>query len=1678
MRKAVEIESNIICPSVVELLIAVLPPFYSGGLSPSIAVTGTVFQLYWGLFIMRYLSVVIPLLLLFCCPSGALGQTISLEDDFSDGDFTANPTWVDRESKYIVNSSHLLQLDAPYNTAEAAITTSSTAAYGRWEALIQLDFNPSSSNLSRFYIISDSADLKNGLNGYYIEIGNSGDEVSLYRQEGVESTKIIDGADDLVNSDSVNIRVKATRDLAGNWELLADTSGGSSFISLGTALDNRFSKSEYTGFLSDYTSTRATRFEYDEVKVTKITPPLVIQNATFPDNRTIELTFNLDIDPASVSPSDFIVNQGAHNPDGASLPSTNRVRLSYSTPLPSDKYTISVSNIEDLEGNTIEADSRASTILFGSVAPGDIRINEFLYDPATGPEYIELVNTTDKYLNLSDWEIRDNTGTALLGSGTITIEADSFLVISADTTALNQIHGKRAYLQASSLPVFNNDTDAIQLMTADGTQADSLTYTQNVWGGDGIALERRSASITGIYKENWGPSPNPGGGTPGLPNEVPPDHSPPELSTIKINSSQSLKLGFRERLGEASASKTANYNISSSTITGVSFTHLDSVVLSLEPAFQNGREYTLTISGVEDIFGNSLTNADTSFTYYEIAISDSGDVAINEFMFTPPPGSSEYIEIYNHSLKALDLKGWTLGDSRSNPALISDESVIVPPDSFIVLAAETTLVSAYPDRAIVTMNNFPSLNNSGDQIRIRNSTGLLLDSLEYSSEWGEGERSLERRSIEVPGTHHLNWQGAPNGFGSPGIDNNVYPDTLSPSLESFSVLNSKELLLTFSEQLAYSSALHTSNYTLDGGPAISGISFSSPNRVFLTLNSPLQNAVNYTISLDNITDLFGNTITPRDTTFTFYQPSPVDSGDVFINEFSYDPVSGSTEYVEIYNPSDKSYDLRDWKLSDNRANKTSITKEKVILPPRSYVVIAPDNTLLADYPAISLIAMENSFPPLNNSGDAIALYNDQGMLLDSLSYTSNWGGEETALERRTTTVSGFYPENWGDAPNKTGTPGTSNMINEDRTPPSLKELYPLDDSTIQLIFSERVNPESAIKLDNYRINSNLNIQLISALADSVKLFLSEPMNSGFSYSLTVSDLADIFYNALDSSTREFEYLRIEDPLPGDIVINEFLYDPTSSGQADFVEIYNNSDKNIEISDWRIGDASRQARIPQAILRAQQYLVLTASNSFARQAHNAIAVDDFPSLNNSTPDAIYLANANNRTVDSLHYSQTWGNGKSGRSLERKDPNAATNDPSNWQTSGIAPSIGRENISFQEDSSPPYLIFSKLRSDGDIEVRFNEFIRLSDDLRFTMAGRKLSIVTFDSTSANRIILSNEKRKTTSPANISITVNNLYDIKGNFSQSSKIPLSRPLQKKDVVINEIMYNPLDKTDDNKPDQGEYIELRNTRNHAVSMEGIVLHDAPDEEGEVRTLQPVNTVAKWISAEGYLLIHADEAASFSESRTAVFFDPELPPSHSLMRVRRSSLSLSSTGDAIYIADSTDASIDSVYFDESWQNPNIIDSRGIALERISPGGPSNDDSNWGSSIHPKGGTPAEENTIYQKYANPLTQTGITFTPNPFTPDDDGHNDNLFINYKLDQPDYLIKVQIFDRYGRLISELADGKQAGFEGQLIWDGRKDDGSRNRIGIYIVTLEAYDSATGSDKAFKKTVVLARRLN
>src|SRR5690606_21281518 len=200
---------------------------------------------------LKYLHVVIFLLLI----PRFYGQ---FADDFTDGDFTTGNLWAGDDAKFIVNGAGELQLSAPSETSDAYLAIACPAIENaEWEFFVRMDFNPSSSNYTQIFLVSDSDDLRNDLNGYYVYIGGTTDEISLYRQTGNTRTRIIQGVAGSVNTSPVNVRIRVTRDIAGNWELFRDTSLTGVFLSEGSVFDDTHLYSSFFGVYCDYTATRS-----------------------------------------------------------------------------------------------------------------------------------------------------------------------------------------------------------------------------------------------------------------------------------------------------------------------------------------------------------------------------------------------------------------------------------------------------------------------------------------------------------------------------------------------------------------------------------------------------------------------------------------------------------------------------------------------------------------------------------------------------------------------------------------------------------------------------------------------------------------------------------------------------------------------------------------------------------------------------------------------------------------------------------------------------------------------------------------------------------------------------------------------------------------------------------------------------------------------------------------------------------------------------------------------------------------------------------------------------------------------------------------------------------------------------------------------------------------------------
>lgn len=742
-------------------------------------------------------------------------------DDFSDGDFTNNPTWFGDDANFSVQNNEL-RLTAPAAADQSYLVTESGAIENAtWEFYTRMTFQPSGSNLARVYLVSDASNLTGALNGYYVLLGGSSREVSLFRQDGTNTTKIIDGVDNRLSTNPVTVRVRVTRDAIGNWELFSDTLGGTDYFQEGVSFDNTHQQGFFFGVRCTYTATRSDRFYFDEFVVTgdpffDPDPPTISAVEAIANNEVV-VSFDKAVATASAENiANYSISGGIGTPLSATRDPNNssQVNLSLASPLDvGEFYTLVANNIVDLSGNVSGA-LTANLIYIEAQQPtfGDIIINEFMprESPSQGlPErqFVELYNRSNKFFHLDGWKLSDRTGTGTIQDAWL--YPDSFLIL-VPTSGLNDF--SVPVINVTNWQSLNNTGDDIELATNDDFVVDKITYT-NEWYGDddksngGYSIERINPLLKCSGPENWMASKDTLGGTPGFVNSVldlTPDLSSAVLLDVLALNEDEIWLQFDKGLDTNSLLNMSVLTEPALPYNGVSFEDVypSELILHFDNAIEEGILYDLQLDGIADCSNNPSSHAE-QFVLPQFA--EKGDLIINEILNNVLVGGSDFIEVYNNSDKYIDLIDWELanfsGGEISNHRVIDYNYVIHPRDYVVITRDSTFQLDNYPAAVsgkFIQIPSLPAFNNDSSTVFLLYKEEVM-DKVSYKSDWhfkllrSPRGVSLERFDPNGPSNDAANWHSASEsiGFATPGAENsqriNILSEgTLTLSSNSFS----------------------------------------------------------------------------------------------------------------------------------------------------------------------------------------------------------------------------------------------------------------------------------------------------------------------------------------------------------------------------------------------------------------------------------------------------------------------------------------------------------------------------------------------------------------------------------------------------------------------------------------------------------------------------------------------------------------------------------------------------------------------------------------------------------------------------------------------------------------------------------------------------------------------------
>ncbi len=388
-----------------------------------------------------------------------------------------------------------------------------------------------------------------------------------------------------------------------------------------------------------------------------------------------------------------------------------------------------------------------------------------------------------------------------------------------------------------------------------------------------------------------------------------------------------------------------------------------------------------------------------------------------------------------------------------------------------------------------------------------------------------------------------------------------------------------------------------------------------------------------------------------------------------INEIMYNSIGTDEEWVELYNNTDQPISLENWKINDDNGTHTPI------------VIPAGLSVAAYDYFTVE-VATGGAFPftpdydgsgaglALGNGGDAVRLYNADGILIDIVEYDdgSPWptspDGDGPTLSLISPDLDNALAESWKASNQENGTPNAINF--------PINILTPNGGEMIEM----GTTYEITWTVEGW--DGSINIDLIREGHDPMLLVSNLPV-SNETFSWFVFDNLDVAsdYQILISATNGGDPFDVSDDVfalfqpfnAPPIVITEIMYNPPESGtdSLEFLEIYNNGADAIDLTGYHFSKGV-EFEFGAVTMQPYEYL-LVAVNSVAMQSTFGVSAYQWTggALSNGGED-VELQDASNNIVDFVSYDDilpwdTLADGW-GPSLTLCNPNVDNSVAENW------------------------------------------------------------------------------------------------------------------------------------------------------------------------------------------------------------------------------------------------------------------------------------------------------------------------------------------------------------------------------------------------------------------------------
>ena len=577
------------------------------------------------------------------------------------------------------------------------------------------------------------------------------------------------------------------------------------------------------------------------------------------------------------------------------------------------------------------------------------------------------------------------------------------------------------------------------------------------------------------------------------------------------------------------------------------------------------------------------------------------------------------------------------------------------------------------------------------------------------------------------------------------------------------------------------------------------------------------------------------------------------------------------------------------------------------------------------------------------------------------------------------------------------------------------------------------------------------------------------MSTGFVVYETLENPINLRVNRVNCGKKPEEEEMIGE---GDIVITEIMAKPNPAvglPEVEWIEIYNTRDEAIALGGCKIETPAKIGTLSEYMIDAHDYAVLCSYNAAVEMSaisQKVCIVESMPTLNNEG-NILTLKNKQNHTISFVEYSDEWYDTEpfkrdGGWSIERIDPSNPLSNAKTWGPSidarGGTPAE-RNSIAMElPDVLMPRIVGFGIESEKLVRIYFNkpmrgEIVDLKKNIE--ISGNSIKSLNWVEPKRETLELSlNEALDSTNSVELEFT--NFVCISNWNMLDTAIRIALPRQAKymDLVFNELMPYVSN-------EQSKFIEIYNNSEFYIDLKGLMLSNR-DEDGMLKSSKIVLSESRIVAPHTFAVVATDTSmlnCSRGINYESLYLNMKLP-------------SMPSKEGVIVLTDRGGRVIDEVHYSNAWHHPTLKDLHNVSLERIDPMGNTQEAENWQSASAIVGyNTAGWENSQHIEDSGSESDKAFWLEEETFSPNNDGHEDLLVINYLMPTAGYTVTIDAYTRHGAHVCRVADNMLIDSKGQVRWDGTTRDGAMVAAGLYVIVVRAAND--DGDKIEIKLIVI-----